>query len=499
MRELESLADVALRRARRLGCSYADIRVNRYRSQSVGLRTSPDLAGGVVNGKVNHVPSVSESERFGFGVRVIHSGAWGFAASPRVERDEIARVTAEAVAVAKANAALIQRPVVLAPVPAYRDRYATPLERDPFAVAIEDKIAYLQAAHEAAWKPKGVRRVSSSLTCRVEDKYFASTDGSSIQQLIVQTAPSLTVNAVDPATRKSKSRNFQVPPVTGGWEHVLGSGMREGAARTAEEAVEHLSAPSVEPGVKDLVLLPSHLSLTIHESIGHSTELDRALGYEANFAGTSFLAPPKDVTGKFRFGSPLVNAVGDRVLRGGMSTVGYDDDGVKATRWHVVKDGVFMGYQTTREQAAWVGEEASRGCCYADSFDSLPFQRMPNVWLEPGPTGTTLEDLIASVDDGVLIDGRGSYSIDQQRYNFQFGGDAFWEIKGGKRGRMMSDVAYQSRTADFWNACAAMADDRSWQNFGMDSDGKGQPQQTNAMSHGCSPTLFRRVNVLRTE
>ncbi len=274
--------------------------------------------------------------------------------------------------------------------------------------------------------------VNSSLTFRTEDKYFASTDGSSIQQLILQTYPGFTATAVDFATRKSKSRSFQVVPVTGGYEHVERCGMREAAQRVAEEAVEHLAAPSVEPGTKDLVLLPSHLGLTIHESIGHSTELDRALGYEANFAGTSFVAPPEKVMGKLQVGSPLVNVIGDRTLPGAMSTVGYDDDGVKATSWHILKDGVFQAYQTTRDQAHLVGETASRGCCYADSFDSIPFQRMPNVWLEPGTDGLSLDDLIGKVDDGILIDGRGSYSIDQQRYNFQFGGDAFWEIKGGK-------------------------------------------------------------------
>ncbi|HKQ62024.1 MAG TPA: TldD/PmbA family protein, partial [Candidatus Polarisedimenticolaceae bacterium] len=493
--ERERLGAVALDRARKLGCSYADVRINRYRNQSVSLRTSPERGAE----GVHHVPSVSESETFGFGVRVLHSGAWGFAASPRVTKDEIARVTAAAVAIARANAPLRKRPVLLAPVAAYRDRYVTPFERDPFAVALADKLGLLQAIHEGASAVKGVRTVSSTLSFRSEDKYFASTDGSSIEQTILQTSPGFSATAVDFATRKSKSRSFQPMPVTGGYEHVERCGMREAAERVAREAVEHLAAPSIEPGVKDVVLLPSHLSLTIHESIGHSTELDRALGYEANFAGTSFLAPPAEMMGKRRVGSEKVNVVGDRTLPGAMSTVGYDDDGVKATSWHILREGVFQAYQTIRDQAHLVGETASRGCCYADSFDSIPFQRMPNVWLEAGPDGTSLDDLIAAVDDGVLIDGRGSYSIDQQRYNFQFGGDAFWEIRGGKRGRMLADVAYQSKTVDFWSACAAIADKRFWENVGLNSDGKGQPQQVNAMSHGCSPALFRRVNVLRTE
>ena len=494
--ELENLAGVALQRAKQLGATYADIRINRYRNRSISLRTSPERGA---PDKVNHVPGVLETGSFGFGVRVIHSGSWGFAASPQVTKEAIGRATDDAVAIAKANAALQRRPVQLAPVPAYRDKYATPHTRDPFEVPIQDQLAYLQRVHDAAGKVKGMRGMNSSMVFRTEDKYFASSEGSSIQQLILQTAPSFTATAVDMASRKSKSRSFQVNPVTAGYEHVESSGMLQHAERLATEALEHLSAPSVEPGIKDLILMPSHLGLTIHESIGHSTELDRALGYEANYAGTSFVAPPAEKMGKFQFGSPLVNIIGDRTLPKAMSTVGYDDDGVKATRWHIIKGGVFMAYQTIRDQAHLVGEKESRGCCYADSFDSIPFQRMPNVWLEAGPDGTSLDDLIAKVEDGILIDGRGSYSIDQQRYNFQFGGDAFWEIKNGKKGRMLADVAYQSRTQDFWTSCAAIADQRHWENVGLSNDGKGQPSQTNAMSHGCSPALFRRINVLRTE
>jgi len=245
------------------------------------------------------------------------------------------------------------------------------------------------------------------------------------------------------------------------------------------------------------VLLPSHLCLTIHESIGHSTELDRALGYEANFAGTSFLTTEK--MGKFRVGSELVNIFGDRTQEHGLSTVKYDDDGVKTTRFPIIDKGIFVHYQTIRDQAHLVGEAESRGCCYADSWSSVPFQRMPNVWLAPSPNDVTLEDLIGGVDDGVLIEGTGSFSIDQQRYNFQFGGDAFWEIKGGKKGAMISRVAYQSRTPDFWQSCDGIAGRPYWQQYGLTSDGKGEPEQTNAMSHGCSPTRFRQINVLVTD
>jgi TldD protein len=340
--------------------------------------------------------------------------------------------------------------------------------------------------------------VNSSLSFRSEDKYFASTDGSFIQQLLVQTTPSFSATAVDFATRKSKTRSFQMAPTTAGYEQITRAGMLENAERVGAEAVEHLSAPSVEPGPKDLILLPSHLALTIHESIGHSTELDRALGYEANFAGTSFLAPPEKVLGKLQVGSKLVNFVGDRTLPQAMATCGYDDDGVKATSFDVVKEGVFVGYQTIRDQAHLVGEESSRGCCNADSFDSVPFQRMPNVWLKPGADGKGLDDLIAGVEDGVLIDGRGSYSIDQQRYNFQFGGQVFYEIKDGKKGEMLRDVAYQAKTPDFWASLDMVGSDHYYKLGGSFFDGKGQPGQSNSVSHGSTWCRFRGVNVINT-
>jgi TldD protein len=273
--------------------------------------------------------------------------------------------------------------------------------------------------------------------------------------------------------------------------------LAENARLIRQDVIEHLNAPPVTPGKKDLVLLPSHLWLTIHESIGHSTELDRALGYEANFAGTSFLTVDK--MGKQRIGSDLINVWGDRTNERGLSTTGYDDDGVKATKFPIIEKGIFKHYQTIRDQAHLIGEKESRGCCYADNWSSVPFQRMPNVWLEPGKPETTVDSLIAGVDDGILIDGDGSYSIDQQRYNFQFGGDAFWAIKGGKKQGMVSRVAYQSRTTDFWQACDGIAGRSYWQQWGAPNDGKGEPEQINGVSHGCSPARFRQINVIQTD
>jgi TldD protein len=489
---LRQLAAFALERARKAGASYADVRINRYRSQVVSVRSQADFA----TGKLNHVPAMTDIETFGFGVRVLAGGAWGFSASNRVDRDAIAKAAAEAVAIARANGALRRTPVQLAPVAAFTDAYTTPFETDPFAVPVGAKLELLQSVNEEAKKVAGVFSAMATIAQRVEHRFFASTEGSVIEQHVYQISPEATATAVERG-RKSKSRTYRPHAVTAGYEAVTRADMRGHGRRIGEEAVSHLKAPSVEPGVKDLVLLPTHLGLTIHESIGHSTELDRALGWEANFAGTSFLTT--DRLGTFRVGSEIVNFNGDRIRKESLSTCGYDDDGVKTRQFPIISKGIFVGYQTIRDQAHLVGAKESMGCCHADSFDSIPFQRMPNVWLAPSAGATTLEDLVGGVDDGVLIDGRGSYSIDQQRYNFQFGGDAFWEIKGGKVGRMIADVAYQSRTPDFWQACDGLGGEATWQNVGLNSDGKGQPQQINAMSHGCPPARFRRVNVLKTD
>jgi TldD protein len=490
---LEKLAAVALAEAKKQGATYCDIRINRYREQFSGYRLSPQRGGT----QTDEVPFVNDSQTFGFGVRVIAKGQWGFAASPIVTAAEIARITREAVTVAKANSVLQAQPVRLAPTKSYVDRWTSPHEKDPFAVSVAEKLELIHNAALTIKKNPKVFTAFGALGFHSEDKYFASTEGSSIQQYIVQVYPYLTANAVDFQKGTSRSRSYQVAPLARGWEYVPAMNLGENAKRIADEVVEHLAAPPVTAGKKDLVLLPSHLCLTIHESIGHSTELDRALGYEANYAGTSFLTVDK--MGKFRVGSDLMNIFGDRTTEYALSTVKYDDDGVKTTRFPIIENGIFKHYQTIRDQAHLVDETESRGCCYADSWGSVPFQRMPNVSLAPGPDETTLDDLIGGVEDGVLIEGTGSYSIDQQRYNFQFGGDAFWEIKGGKKRGMISRVAYQARTPDFWQACDGIAGRSFWQLYGLPNDGKGEPAQTNAMSHGCAPARFRQINVLVTD
>ena len=491
--QLEKLGAVALAEAKKLKASYCDIRINRYRDQLVSVRLSPERG----SNKTLEVPSVRDTDSFGFGVRVIVNGAWGFAASPTVTAAEIARVTGVAAAIAKANSAIISKPLELAPVKPYRDVWSSNFETNPFEVSIPEKLDMLFNITREIKKGPKIFGANGNLDFHSEDKYFASSVGSSIQQLIIQTFPTIAATAVDLTKGESKSRSYVPSPRAIGWEVIPSMNFKENAQRIREEVVEHLAAPTVTAGRKDLILMPSHLMLTMHESIGHPTELDRALGYEANFAGTSFMTVDK--LGKLRVGSELLNFYGDRTTPGGLSTVAYDDDGVKTSKFPLITKGVLVGYQTIRDQAHLIGEKESRGCCYADSWASVPFQRMPNVSLEPGSAETSLESMIGGTDDGILIEGRGSYSIDQQRYNFQFGGDAFWEVKGGKKRGMIARVAYQARTPDFWQACDAVAGPSYWQMYGTARDGKGEPIQVNSISHGCSPARFRGINVIVTD
>jgi TldD protein len=490
--DLEKLGSVALNEAKKHRASYCDVRIVRLRDQRLGLRLSPDRG----TGKTLAVPNVGEDSSFGFGVRVIVNGAWGFASSPLVTREEIARVTGEAALIAKANATIQPKPILLAPVKAYRDRWETPHEKDPFAVPVEEKLELLRRSAEEIKKNQKVFGSSATLSVRSEDKYFASSEGSSIQQLILQIYGNLDASALDRQAGISRTRSYVPTQASAGWEYVPEMNLEENAQRIREEVVEHLSAPAVTPGKKDLILMPNHLMLTIHESVAHPTELDRALGYEANYAGTSYITPA--TIGK-RIASDHVTIMGDRTSPRALGTVGYDDEGVKSSEFTIIDKGIFRNFQTTREQAHLVGDKESHGCSHADSWATVPFQRMPNVWLKPGAPDVSLESLIAGIDDGILIDGRGSYSIDQQRYNFQFGGDAFWEIKGGKKGKMISRVAYQARTPDFWQACDGTAGPAYWRQYGTTGDAKGEPTQINSISHGCSPTRFRQINVLVTD
>ncbi len=478
-----ALADIALSLAKKLGVTYADIRINRYRTEAVSTREK-------------QIQNVSRSQSFGFGVRVLFKGTWGFASSREVTPEEVRKITRQAVEIARANSVYQRKRVTMVPAAAVVANWKSAFEKDPFEIKIDDKIEFLLKLNERALKTNGVSFVNSNMGWVNEQKFYASTDGSRIEQYIIRGNPGFNVTAVNRATGDFQTRSSLGGPQGLGYEYMEKYPWMKEAEAAGEEAVAKLKAKPIAPGQYDLVLHPSHLWLTIHESVGHPTELDRSLWWEANYAGTSFLT--RDKIGKLQFGSRIVNFVADRTQRGALATVGYDDEGVPAQQWHLVRNGLFVDWQTTRDLALMSPKRKSNGCLHADSWGSISFPRMPNVSLQPADGNTSLNDLVAGVDKGILIYGNGSYSIDQQRYNFQFGGQTFWEIKNGKIGDMVRDVAYQSRTTDFWNSCDALGGAVTYELGGSFNDGKGEPGQSNAVSHGCPVARFRQVNVLNT-
>lgn len=490
----EGLARAALDAATRAGAGYADVRLVVWRREQISVRD-------------DHVSGLGQREDYGIGVRVLVDGAWGFAATPlsppmstpqRARKDGDRAVVAAAkaaVAMARQSSLLMPAPIRLAPTPVVRGAWVSPIQVDPFAVPLQEKVDLLLAAARAALAVPGVHHADASILAVREEKLLLTSEGSRVHQIFFRVMPGFTATAVDRRRGRFTSRDHEVAPMLAGFEHVTGADLVGSAPAIAEEALRKLHAAPVVPGKKQVILAPSNLWLTIHESIGHSTELDRALGWEANFAGTSFLTP--DSRGKQKIGQTRVQLVADRTQPGGLATTAWDDEAVAAQRWDLVKDGVFVGWQTTRDLAAAAGDEKSRGCLYADSYASVAFPRMPNVSLQPGSEGHTTEDLISATDDGILISGRGSWSIDQQRYNFQFGGQFFWEIKNGRLTRPLRDVAYQSNTVEFWSSCDMLGGAGTYRLGGSFSDGKGEPSQSNAVSHGCPPARFT-VNILNT-
>ena len=497
------LADTALTAAKAAGASYCDVRIGRYLRQFLSTRES-------------QVENVVNSESSGIGIRVIANGTWGFAASSRLDADSVADAARQAVQIAKANSRLTSEPVHLAPVEGVGEvAWATPIVKNAMAVPIKEKLDHLLSVNAAAMKA-GADFIQSRLFQINEQKYFASTDGSYIDQDIHRIWAPFDVTVVDKASGKFRRRGELGAPMGMGYEYLDGrSGdkialpnggvgyrnsydMLEDAVAAARHAREKLEAPSVKPGKYDLVLDPTHLLLTIHETVGHPLELDRVLGYEANYAGTSFATLDKWKGKDFRYGSDKVTIVADRVQAHSLGAVGYDDEGVKAQRWDLIKDGILVNYQAIRDQAHILGLKHSQGCCYADSWASVQFQRMPNVSLSAGKQKLSPADMVKNVENGIYIIGRGSYSIDQQRYNAQFGGQLFFEIKDGKITRMIEDVAYQIRTPEFWNACSAVCDEDDYRIGGTFFDGKGQPSQVSAVSHGASTARCDGINVINT-
>jgi TldD protein len=479
------LADAALSAATAAGASHADLRVHRITTEIIQLRNG-ELESSVLSREV------------GLAVRVIVDGTWGFASNAELALPVAVDTARRAVSVASTLAALNAERIELAPEPVYTDAtWVSSYEIDPFAVPTAEKLDVLEDYSGRLLSADGVDHVSACLHAAKEQSFYADTYGSTISQQRVRVMPTLEALTINAAVGGFDSMRTLAPPTARGWEVVAGDNIWNWSDELAELPsllAEKIKAPGVTRGPRDLVIDPSNLWLTIHESIGHATEYDRAMGYEAAYAGTSFATPDK--LGSLRYGSPVMNVTADRTVEFGLASVGYDDEGVAAQSWDLVRDGIFVGYQLDREFAPRLGQSRSNGCSYADSPHHVPIQRMANISLQPSPDDISTADLIARVDDGIYIVGDKSWSIDMQRYNFQFTGQRFYRIRDGRLDGQLRDVAYQGTTTDFWNSMEAVGGPSTWLLGGAFNCGKAQPNQTAPVGHGCPSALFRGVDVL---
>jgi TldD protein len=477
---MKTLCEMALSAALKAGADWADVRVIHLETQDVQTR----------NGQLS---ALYEDIDIGVGIRVLVRGAWGFAALSGFDKSGIEHTAQHAVRIAKASASCNQGQVQWAKEPAYKDFWQTPVTIDPFKISVEEKLELLLQCDKILRKDERVRVVDGSLSAKREHQFYANTEGARIEQSLVRTGAGYTATAVEGTETQVRSypMSHGGSYLGQGWEMVMAMDLPGNAERVREEVVQLLTAPQCPSGRKDIVLLPRQLVLQIHESVGHATELDRVLGYEANYAGTSFATTDKLNT--FRFGSEIVNLVADGTVPGGLATAGYDDDGVRQGRWHIVQDGLLTGYMTNRELAHRIGEEKSRGCNRAEGWCNLPITRINNLSLMPGQS--SYEDLISGIEDGIVMDANKCWSIDQQRLNFQFGCEIGWRIRDGKVAEIVKNPSYQSITPEFWGACDAIGDPSQWELVGVANCGKGQPAQTAEMSHGSSPARFRQIEV----
>jgi TldD protein len=484
-----ALADAALDRAATLGAEHVDVRIGRTRSQSLRVRDA-------------RLEGANDDEDQGLGVRVVVDGTWGFAATEDLSTDAAARAAEQAVELARVSRPVNTERVELADEPVYDDAvWVSAYDIDPFTVADDDKVNLLVDWSRRLLDADGVDHVDAYVLAVREQKFYADARGTSTNQQRIRVQCQLDAVTVDQDTGRFETMRTLAPPAGRGWEYLAGgaSGGWDWDAELAEMPeflAARLTAPTIEAGRYDLVVDPSNLWLTIHESIGHATELDRALGYEAAYAGTSFATP--DQLGTLQYGSPAMHVTGDRLAEHGLSTVAYDDEGVAAQQWDLVRDGILVGYQLDRRMARATGRDRSNGCAFADSPSHIAIQRMPNVSLQPAPGGPTTEELIAGVKRGLYVVGDKSWSIDMQRYNFQFTGQRFFRIENGRLAGQVRDVAYQSNTLDFWRSLAAVGGPQTYVLGGAFNCGKGQPGQIAAVSHGCPSALFRNVNILNT-
>ena len=483
-----ALAEAALGRARELGASHADFRFERVHYQQLGVRD------GTLQG-------AADTEDLGFAVRVIHQGAWGFASGVVLTADSAVAVAERSIEVARVAAAMTSTPVELAPEPVHDDvTWVSSYDVNPFDVPTADKAALLIDWTNRLRTGAAVDHATAYLLQVQENKFYADLAGTRTTQQRIRLQPGF--EAMGTGADTFDSMASIAPPVGRGWEYLTDGSYdwNDEIYQVPELLAEKLKAPSIEAGTYDLVIHPSNLWLTIHESIGHATELDRALGYEANYAGTSFATVDK--LGTLQYGSPVMNVTGDRTVEHGLATTGYDDEGVQTQSWDIVRDGVFVGYQLDRQMAAHRPElnadGRSNGCAYADSPGHIPIQRMANVSLQPADDGPSTDDLIGRVERGLFIVGDKSWSIDMQRFNFQFTGQRFYKIADGELVGQVRDVAYQATTPDFWNSLEAVGGPDTWQLGGAFNCGKAQPGQVAAVSHGCPSSLFRGIRILNT-
>ncbi len=469
----------ALDTAKSRGATYVDARTVRRQVESIHVK----------NGRVEAVLS---HDSLGMGIRVVVDGSWGFASSSALTGQEVDRLASAAVQIAKASAMVKKRPVALGPPIKVAGSYRTPVKVDPFKVSLEEKIELLLKASQEMQRIKGINIAEASAEAQKETKAFASTEGSYIEQELIEMGCGMDATAVGQGDvqRRSYPNSVGRHQVTEGWEFVTRCDLPGNAARIAEEAVALITAKPCPSGRTAVILDGSQVALQVHESCGHAVELDRVLGTEAAFAGTSFLTIDK--LGAFRYGSGLVNLTADATIPGGLGTFGYDDEGVPAQRSPLVREGIFIGYLMSRESAAALGR-TSNGAMRADGWGRIPLIRMTNVSLEPG--AWRLEDLIADTDDGIYMQTNRSWSIDDKRLNFQFGTEIAWEIRKGKLGDMLKNATYTGMTPAFWGSCDAICDRDHWTIWGTPNCGKGQPEQVAHTGHGAAPARFRNVQV----
>ncbi|MEW6524583.1 MAG: TldD/PmbA family protein [Bacillota bacterium] len=474
---MRDFTDRALDAACRRGAAYADVRVVDSRSETVNVRRG--------------TPGLSRDTSRGFGVRVLCDGSWGFASSPDLDAEAVEKVAAKAVALARASALCKRHDVVLGQVEPVVATYSTPVKKDPFSVKVEDRAGLLLDIDRLMRQKAGVRTTASYIRCERQDKVFASTEGAYIQQAITEVGASISATAVDGGESQTRSypNGRTGGHATAGFEFVEGLGLEQEAERVATEAVALLEAEACPSVTTDLILDGSCLALHVHETVGHPIELDRVLGWEISMAGASFLTP--NHLGNLEYAAGHVNLTADATIPGGLGSFGYDDEGIPARRVDIVKNGVFVGYLTSRETASLLGQE-SMGAARATNWNKIPLVRMTNVNLEPGDWTTC--EIISDTKQGILMEGIGSGSIDDMRTNFQFGPEMAWEIRDGARGRMYRNPTYTGRTLDFWRNCDAVAGD-GWQVWGLPSCGKGQPGQVAHVGHGAAPARFTGVKV----